>query len=65
MPGECCENARRMLGECTEIAEKEHLPKQYVQQIFMKLRRAGFVKSIRGTRGGFALAKPAAAGISA
>jgi len=42
-----------------EIAKKERLPKHYAQQILLKLRRAGFVKSIRGTQGGFALAMPA------
>jgi Rrf2 family protein len=44
----------------TGIAAKEHLPKHYVQQILMRLRRSGFVKSTRGTQGGFALAKSSA-----
>ena len=42
-----------------DIAKNEHLPKHYAQQILLKLRRAGFVKSLRGTQGGFALAMPA------
>ena len=42
-----------------EIARIEHVPKHYAQQILMRLRRAGLVKSIRGTDGGFALARPA------
>ena len=41
----------------TEIVRMEHVPKHYAQQIFMKLRRAGIVKSIRGTEGGFTLAQ--------
>jgi Rrf2 family protein len=41
----------------TQIAGQEHLPKQYVQQILLRLRRAGLVTSTRGTQGGFALAK--------
>ena len=41
----------------TEIVQLEHVPKHYAQQILMKLRQAGLVKSIRGTEGGFALAK--------
>src|SRR4051812_49166439 len=41
----------------SEIAQIERVPKHYAQQIFMRLRRAGLVKSIRGTQGGFALAR--------
>ena len=41
----------------TEIAQRERLPRHYIQQIFMRLRRGGIVKSIRGTEGGFALAQ--------
>jgi len=48
------------------IAAKEHLPKHYVQQILLRLRRTGFVKSIRGTQGGFALGQaPGAISIGA
>ena len=43
----------------TGISQMEHVPKHYAQQILMKLRRAGLVKSTRGTEGGFALAQPA------
>jgi Rrf2 family protein len=43
----------------TDIAKLEHVPKHYAQQILMRLRRAGMVKSLRGTEGGFALAQPA------
>ncbi len=41
----------------TEIVRSEHVPKQYAQQILVKLRRGGFVRSIRGTEGGFELAR--------
>lgn len=41
----------------SEIAESEHLPKDYIEQIFVKLRRAGIIKSIKGIRGGFILAR--------
>src|SRR5258708_12811847 len=44
----------------TEISQLEHVPKHYAQQILMRLRRAGLVKSTRGTEGGFALAQPPA-----
>jgi len=41
----------------TQIAQLERVPRHYAQQILLKLRRAGIVKSIRGTEGGFALAQ--------
>jgi Rrf2 family protein len=42
-----------------EIAEVERLPGDYVEQILLRLRRAGIVRSTRGAHGGYALAKPA------
>ena len=42
----------------SQIAAQERLPRQFVHQIFLKLRRAGIVKSTRGTQGGFCLASP-------
>lgn len=41
-----------------EIAETERLPADYVEQILLRLRRAGIVRSTRGAHGGYALAKP-------
>ena len=43
-----------------EIAELERLPGDYVEQILLRLRRAGIVRSTRGARGGYALARAAA-----
>lgn len=42
-----------------EIAERERLPVDYVEQILLRMRRAGIVKSTRGAHGGYALARPA------
>ena len=42
-----------------EIAEAERLPGDYVEQILLRLRRAGLVQSTRGARGGYALARAA------
>jgi len=42
-----------------EIAAKERLPADYVEQILLRLRRSGILKSTRGARGGYALARPA------
>jgi Rrf2 family transcriptional regulator, iron-sulfur cluster assembly transcription factor len=39
-----------------EIAARERLPVDYVEQILLRLRRAGIVQSTRGARGGYALA---------
>lgn len=40
-----------------DIAAGERLPVDYVEQILLRMRRAGIVKSTRGPRGGYALAK--------
>jgi len=42
-----------------EIAEVERLPGDYVEQILLRMRRAGIVASTRGAHGGYALARPA------
>lgn len=42
-----------------ELAELERLPADYVEQILLRLRRAGIVRSTRGARGGYALARDA------
>jgi Rrf2 family protein len=42
-----------------EISEKERLPADYVEQILLRLRRAEIVRSVRGARGGYQLARPA------
>lgn len=44
-----------------ELAEAERLPADYVEQILLRLRRAGIVDSVRGARGGYLLAKDPAA----
>lgn len=40
-----------------ELAALEGLPADYVEQILLKLRRAGIVRSARGARGGYVLAR--------
>ena len=39
-----------------DIAASEKLPGDYVEQILLRMRRAGIVNSTRGARGGYALA---------
>lgn len=41
------------------IAERQHLSLAYLEQLFMRLRRAGLVDSARGRAGGYKLARPA------
>ncbi len=38
------------------IANDEHIPEQFLEQIFVDLRKAGLVKSVRGAKGGYHLA---------
>ena len=40
-----------------DMAQHEGLPPDYVEQILLKLRRAGLVTSVRGARGGYFLAR--------
>ncbi len=42
-----------------EIAEKEHISVKFLEQIVNVLCKAGFVRSRRGSRGGYRLSKPA------
>jgi len=44
-----------------ELAETERLPADYVEQILLRLRRAGIVESVRGAKGGYFLARDPAA----
>lgn len=43
------------------IVERQHLPSDFLDQLLARLRRAGLVTSVRGPRGGYVLARPAAA----
>ena len=44
--------------ELKEIAQKESIPPKYLEQVIIPLRTAGLVKSARGSRGGYSLARP-------
>jgi Rrf2 family protein len=41
-----------------EIAEKENIPKKYLESILGELRNAGFLYSRKGSGGGYVLGKP-------
>ena len=44
--------------ELKEIAKKESISVKYLEQVIIPLRTGGLVKSIRGSKGGYSLAKP-------
>jgi Rrf2 family transcriptional regulator, iron-sulfur cluster assembly transcription factor len=44
----------------TEIADRQEISQEYLEQLFGKLRRAGLVISTRGPGGGYQLARAAA-----
>jgi Rrf2 family protein len=43
--------------QSAEIAERQEIPEPYLDQILTSLRRAGFIRSVRGPQGGHALVR--------
>ncbi|MCT4577389.1 Rrf2 family transcriptional regulator [Donghicola sp.] len=43
-----------------EISKRQDISLPYLEQLFVKLRRAGLVESVRGPGGGYRLARPSA-----
>ena len=43
----------------SEISERQDISLPYLEQLFVKLRRAELVTSVRGPGGGYRLARPA------
>ncbi len=44
--------------ELKEIAQKENISLKYLEQVINPLRAGGLVKAVRGSKGGYSLAKP-------
>ena len=42
-----------------EIAQREEISLNYLEQLFVKMRRGDIVRSVRGPGGGYVLARPA------
>jgi Rrf2 family transcriptional regulator, cysteine metabolism repressor len=42
-----------------QIAERQDIPKQYLDQLLLILKKAGLIESSRGRQGGYQLARPA------
>ncbi len=47
------------LSSLAEISKRQDISLPYLEQLFVKLRRAGLVESVRGPGGGYKLARPA------
>ena len=41
-----------------EIADRQHIPVEFLEQILLVLKRAGLLSSRRGMKGGYTLIKP-------
>lgn len=41
-----------------DISQHQHIPINYLEQIFSKLRRANLVKSVKGPKGGYIINSP-------
>ena len=50
-------NGTDRLVTLVEISERQKISLAYLEQLFVKLRRSGIVKSVRGPTGGYKLAK--------
>ncbi len=42
----------------SQVAEREHIPLDFLEQVMLQLRNRGLVKSVRGVHGGYLLAAP-------
>jgi Rrf2 family protein len=46
--------------ESSDIASRQYVPEQYLDQILIVLRKEGLIRSVRGPKGGHMLARPPA-----
>ncbi|NBP25572.1 MAG: Rrf2 family transcriptional regulator, partial [Proteobacteria bacterium] len=46
--------------QVAEIAARQSIPDRYLEQMLTSLRRGGILRSIRGPKGGYQLARPPA-----
>lgn len=54
-------NASDVPASLKDIARREDMPLKYLEQLVRPLTRAGLLKSVRGQRGGYLLARDASA----
>ena len=48
-------NKEKLPISLSTIAKYQNIPLRYIEQIFIKLKKAGIVKSVRGVKGGYVL----------
>jgi len=51
------ENLGKELVNVRDIAERKRIPRKYLEQILLALKRAGYLRSRRGADGGYALSR--------
>ena len=51
--------AENSMASLSDISRRQSISLAYLEQLFVKLRRAGLVESARGPGGGYRLARPA------
>lgn len=52
------ENYNKGLIKIADISDLKNIPQKYLEQILLLLKGTGYVRSIRGSSGGYSLAKP-------
>lgn len=52
-------NEKRGFIKMEEICSRRDIPKKYLELLFMILKQNGYIKTKRGTSGGYKLARPA------
>ena len=53
------QNGRGRTVSLAEISQRQDISQEYLEQLFVKLRKAGLVQSARGPGGGYRLARDA------
>lgn len=51
-------NSGRGPVQSFQIAERQNIPKQYLDQLLLTLKKSGLIESSRGRQGGYQLARP-------
>lgn len=51
-------NQGKSVVRVREVAERQEISEKYLEQIISVLKKAGYVRSVRGAQGGYCLAKP-------
>ena len=54
-----CASSNNAPVSVSDIASRQNIPVNYLEQLFGKLRRGGLLESVRGAQGGYLLARPA------